>query len=310
MITNYNLKGLVTNIQDFSVHDGSGIRVIVFLKGCSMKCFWCQNPESIDPRPEVAFRPRLCINCNICQEVCPENAIISNEKGKIDRNKCNLCLKCADACPTTALLRIGEWMSVKEVLNKIRSYSAFFEASKDGGVTLSGGDPLYQWEFSYELIKAFRKNHIHVAIETAGYANYTILKKVVDNIDLLLYDIKHMDSQQHKAGTGVPNEIILSNLKRITTEKKNLHCVIRIPLIPGFNDDEENILKTAEFIKSLGIKQIDLLPFNELPSAKYREMGGGEWVCLKFKRQTEKKLEKLEKLVKSKGLRVTIGGLW
>lgn len=310
MKVNYELEGLVANIQDFSVHDGSGIRVIVFLKGCALRCKWCQNPESIESTPEVAFRPRLCINCNRCQEVCEVNAIIASEDGRIDRSKCNNCLKCAEVCPTTALIKVGKLMSVKKVLNKVKSYSAFFDASDNGGVTLSGGDPLHQWKFSHELIKAFRENHIHVAIETCGYANYNIFKIIAQDINLLLYDIKHMDSKKHEAGTGVPNHIILDNLKRIRQEVPDLKCVIRIPLIPKFNDDEENVLKTAQFVNSLGIKQIDLLPFNELPGAKYREMGRGEWEYLNLKRQSEDYLDKLAKQIKAIGLKVTIGGLW
>ena len=310
MPVNYELEGLVTNIQDFSVHDGCGIRVIVFLKGCGMRCRWCQNPESIEASPEVAFRPKLCINCNRCKEVCPVDAIISSDEGKIDRNKCNNCLKCAEVCPTTALIKVGKWMSVKKVSDEVKSYSAFFNASNNGGVTLSGGDPIYQWKFSSELIKAFRENNIHVAIETAGYANYDIFKKITKDINLLLYDIKHMNLEKHKMGTGVPNDIILDNLKKIRQEKKDLECVIRIPLIPGFNDDEDNVTETAEFVSSLGIKQIDLLPFNELPGAKYKEIGRGEWEYLKLKRQNEDYLNKLAKQVKAIGLKVTIGGLW
>jgi len=310
MLLNYELKGLITNIQDFSVHDGCGIRVIVFLKGCTMRCQWCQNPESIEPYPEIAFRPKLCMNCNRCKEICPEGAIILNEDGKIDRNKCTRCMKCVELCPPSALIKIGKWMSVEKVLNKIKSYSAFFAASSNGGVTLSGGDPLYQWKFSSELIKAFYEHGIHVAIETSGYAKYSIFKKIIDHIDLLLYDIKHMNSEKHKISTGVPNDIILNNLRKIRQEKKDLECVIRIPLIPGFNDDEENVAKTAEFVNDLGIKQIDLLPFNELPGAKYRKIGKGEWECIDLKRQPEDQLNKLTKLVKGIGLKVTIGGLW
>ena len=310
MEVNYKLEGLVTNIQDFSVHDGCGIRVIVFLKGCAMRCVWCQNPESLATYPEIAFRSRLCIDCNRCKDVCPVNAIVSKKDGKIDRNKCNLCLKCVEVCPTTALLRVGECMSVNKVFQKVKSYSAFFAASNNGGVTLSGGDPLCQWEYSCELIKAFRKNNIHVAIETAGYASYEIFKKVTENIDLLLFDIKHMDPERHKEGTGVSNDVILSNLKKIRQDRKDLKCVIRIPLIPGFNDDEENVSKTAEFVNLLRIEQIDLLPFNEMPGVKYKEIGKGEWECSKMKRQSDEKLNKLAELVKEKGLKMTIGGLW
>jgi len=203
MEVNYKLEGLVTNIQDFSVQDGCGIRVIVFLKGCSVKCKWCQNPESMNPLPEIAFRPKLCINCNRCVEICPLGVITLDENGKrkIDRNKCNLCMKCVEVCPASALIKIGKRMSVEKVVNKIKSYSAFFSASKNGGVTLSGGDPLYQWEFSSELTKGFNEHGIHVAIETSGYANYDVFKKVVDRIDLLLFDIKHMNSEKHKMGT-------------------------------------------------------------------------------------------------------------
>jgi len=310
MVVNYELKGLITNIQDFSVHDGYGIRVLVFLKGCGLRCKWCQNPESLKSYPEIVFRPKMCINCGRCIEVCPEGAIISVENGRIDRSKCNLCMKCIEVCPSSALIKIGKWMSVNKILKKIQTYSAFFTASNNGGVTLSGGDPLSQWEFSTELLKAFQKYGIHTAIETSGYASYNIMKKIINHLDLLLYDIKHMNSEKHRIGTGVTNDIILDNLRKIRQEKKDLESVIRIPLIPGFNEDIENIIKTSEFVNSLGIKQIDLLPFNDLPGEKYREIGKGQWECINMRRQPDNQLDKLAKLVESIGLKVTIGGLW
>ena len=307
---NKELKGLVTNIQDFAVQDGSGLRLLVFLKGCGMRCKWCQNPESLEAYPEIAFRSNLCVNCGRCKESCSEGAIISAENGKIDRNKCNFCMECIKVCSTTALIKIGKWMTAEEVLKKVIDYSAFFNASNNGGVTLSGGDPLYQWEFSTELIRLFKENRIHSAIETSGYVSYNIFKKVIEHLDLLLYDIKHMNEEYHIIGTGVSNKVILDNIKKIRKEKEELECVIRIPLIPGFNDGEENIRKTADYVNHLGIKQIDLLPFNELPIVKYREMGQGEWEYKHRSRQSDEQLNRLEKIVKSVGLNVTVGGLW
>lgn len=302
--------GWVTNLQDFVVHDGPGLRVLIFLKGCSLKCQWCQNPESLALLPEIEFHTSLCLGCLRCAEVCPiPGAIIEDKERRIDRSKCTKCMVCVDACLGTALRRVGEWMSVEQVLQRIVKYKPFFDHSNCGGVTLSGGEPTFQPEFALRLLKSCREMGIHTVVETCGYTNYETLKGITQNVDLLIYDIKHMDEASHITGTGVSNRLILENLERLCKEV-NTEIVVHIPLITGFNDDDENIIKTAEFVRSLKkIKHVDLLPFNELASGKYKAMGLN-WEYAEVRRQSPEQLSRLQEIVQSYGLEVNIGGLW
>jgi len=303
-------KGLITSIQDYTVHDGPGLRSLVFLKGCSLRCGWCQNPESLNGYPEIMFLEKLCAGCMKCEEVCPEGAILKGKKKRIDWSKCTLCMKCVEICPKQALKKVGTWMTSKELLGILLSYKAFYDSSDRGGVTLSGGDPVFQPEFSVELLKDCSEKGLHTAIETSGDVDYKLFRKITKHLDLLLYDIKHMDDEMHKRATGVSNKRILENLRRTRKEREDLECVIRIPLIPDYNDDDENVGNTAVFLKSIGIKQLDLLPFNEFPTAKYREVGKGEWKYKDVKRQPDKLLAELKKVVEFHGLKCIIGGLW
>jgi len=304
------LEGLVATIQDYSVHDGNGLRSIVFLKGCSLRCAWCQNPESLNMHPEVAFHERLCVACNRCQEVCPEDAIIAAEKGRIDRTRCTNCLKCATVCPVSALARVGRWRTVDQVLEKVRRYVNFYRRSEGGGITVSGGDPMTQPEFTAELVRRGQAEGLNTCIETSGNGPYEKLRQIANHLDLLLYDIKHMDEDLHKKATRVGNKLILTNLARLSMEMPDLKKVIRIPLIPAYNDDAEAVLRTAEFVKSLGIQQIDLLPFNMLSSAKYKMMGLEPWVYAGVNQQSNGELAELVEILEKAGLRSTVGGLW
>lgn len=303
-----NEKGFIANIQDYSVHDGYGIRTLIFFKGCPLHCPWCQNPEAINSGYELMFRSRLCIGCFKCEEVCPANAIIKEGKKRVDAGKCTLCKRCTENCPSKALTLVGREVSVAEVMKVILSYKPFFDASEKGGVTISGGEPTYQAKFVLALLKQCRENGIHTAMETCGYKNFRVLKTLVQYTDLLLYDVKHMDDGIHKKYTGVSNKLILQNLKKLAQEGE-VECVVRIPLIPGFNDSEENVERTARFVSSPGIKKLDLLPFNEMPSGKYNTLGKN-WAYKLGKRQSDEVLGNLKKIVESKGLEVTIGGLW
>ncbi len=300
--------GMVVNLQDYSVHDGYGIRTLVFLKGCPLQCPWCQNPESIRPGYEIKFQAHLCIGCGKCGEACPRGAILKDKEQRIEREKCDLCLRCTDACPSRALSRVGARMSVDALMKPIVSYKPFYDTSERGGVTLSGGEPTFQPEFSLALLKRCREYGIHTAMETCGYTNYETLEALMAHLDLLLYDIKHMKDEVHKKFTGVSNKRILENLEKIS-KRKDVECVIRIPLICDFNDDEENVRETAAFVRSLGLRRLDLLAFNELPSGKYKTLGQ-DWVYKNAKRQPDEVLEKLKGIVADQGLEVTIGGLW
>jgi len=302
--------GWVTDIQDLAVHDGPGLRVLIFLKGCPLRCRWCQNPESLAPFPEIEFHASLCLGCLKCLEVCPiPGAIVEDKEQRIDRSKCISCMACVDACLGKALRRAGEWMSVEQVMQKIVRYKPFFDHSDRGGVTLSGGDPIFQPKFALRLLKSCHEIGIHTAMETCGYTDYETLREIAQNVDSLIYDIKHMDEASHIIGTGRSNRLILENLRRLCKEV-DTEIAVHIPLIPGFNDDDDNIIKTAEFVSSLKkIKHIDLLPFNYLASGKYKAMGL-DWEYNETRRQSPEQLARLQEIVQSYGLEATIGGLW
>lgn len=301
---------LVTDILDFMVHDGYGLRLNVFFKGCPLKCKWCQNPEAIKSEIEMAFHGKRCIDCGKCLEVCPiPGAIIEDSSRRIDRTKCTKCMKCVEVCPGMALQKVGEEYSVEELSAKIGRYSVFFDSSDRGGVTLSGGEPACQEASVLDLLKQCREAGIHTTIDTCGYAPYETIRGIAENADLVLYDIKHMDDAKHIEGTGVSNKRILENLKRLC-EEGDFDIVVRIPLITGYNDDEENVRKTAEFLRSTGkISRLDLLPFNELPAEKYEVMGL-DWACGDIRSQAGEELFRLKEMVENHGFEVTIGGMW
>jgi pyruvate formate lyase activating enzyme len=308
------IKGLITSIQDYSVHDGYGIRMLVFLKGCPLRCKWCQNPEAVKSGIEIEYHSSLCTRCGECFKVCPEGAIIDPQKSedktkRIDRQKCTKCGLCVKACRWGTLSSVGQWMTVEQILKKVERIIPFFKDS--GGITISGGDPVFQPKFSAALLKSCREMGIHTAIETSGFTTYDIFKCLADYCDLVLYDIKHMDNKKHIWGIGQSNKLIHENLTRFVKES-DIECVVRVPLIPGYNDDIENIRKTAKFLSSLRRPpKLDLLPFNVFAGSKYKIIGlEVEYQYSNAKRQTEDHLNKLVEAAKSYGLDVITEGLW
>lgn len=257
----------IFNIQKFSLHDGPGIRTVVFFKGCPLKCKWCANPESQNPRIEIIWDKDKCNNCKTCIINCPAKAI-SNKNGKlyIDENLCHKCMTCVSNCPNYALKTEGETKTINEILNVCIQDKDFYDES-NGGVTLSGGEVLMYPEFTISLLKTLKEHQIHTAIETTGYATLEIFDKVIKYADLLLFDIKHWNEKKHKEGTGVSNNIILNNIKYAIASNKNV--LPRIPVIPGYNNSIQDAEGFIKILNEVGAKEVQLLPFHQFGEKKY-----------------------------------------
>ena len=267
-----NMKGLIFNIQRFSIHDGPGIRTVVFFKGCPLSCRWCSNPESRKNTVELVYDKKKCIGCLTCKSACGYDAILptSDNKIKIDREKCTTCLACVDVCPRHALYTEGRFYTVEELMTEVMKDQVFYEGS-GGGVTLSGGEPLAQGEFAIALLKALKSAGIHTVVETSGYVDEDVFKMAVKFIDLLYFDVKHYDDEKHREKTDVSNQLILQNLKYASTIKKDI--VARIPMIPGYNDSLDDSEKYADLLAEYGIDTVHLLPFHQYGSGKYDLLG-------------------------------------
>lgn len=263
------IKGMVSNIQKFSTHDGPGIRTTVFLKSCPLRCKWCDNPETWQSRPVIMFVPIRCRECGKCVAVCPEGAISMDKENKIDWQRCTTCLKCADACKYDALRRVGTEMTAEEVDKVVRGDEVFYRCS-GGGVTISGGEPLVQPDFTAEIFRLCRKVGIHTALDTSGFGSAEDVAKVIRYVDLVLLDLKIMDPVEHIKITGVPNESILNNAKYMAGKTE---VRISFPLVKGVNDSMDNLRAMAEFCKPLGIKAIDVEPLHKLAGQKYTFLG-------------------------------------
>lgn len=269
-------EGLIFDIKRYAINDGPGIRLVIFFKGCNLHCAWCHNPEGISAGAEKMYAPAKCIRCGTCVEACPEKAIGLTSHGiSTDADRCTLCGNCADVCPTRAIEMSGKPMSVPEIMAVIEKEQVFFDQS-GGGVTFSGGEPLLYSKMLIELLDECGKRGIHRAVDTAGLARTETLLEVSRRTDLFLYDLKAMDPGLHEKWTGVSNEKILGNLK--TLAQTGAHVIIRIPLIGGVNDQEENIRQTAEFISShLGKgTEVHLLPYHAIARHKYAKLGRQE----------------------------------
>jgi pyruvate formate lyase activating enzyme len=271
-----NLTGVIFNIVHGSFVDGHGVRTTVFLKGCPLRCLWCCNPEGQKADPELKFIAADCNNCGKCIDECPVGAIALNaaapeQKIAINRDKCTVCGKCADFCPQGAFGIVGKHMTVEEVMEIIRKDETFYRKS-GGGVTIGGGEATFQPEFTLALIRECKENYIHTAVDTCGYTTTTEGLAALNEADLLLFDLKGMDLHEHKKNTGVSNEIILDNLRRLDSLKKPI--IVRIPFIPGYNDSEKNIVATAAYLEKLkSVERVDIIGYHEYGRIKYGELG-------------------------------------
>ena len=261
--------GIVFDIKRFSVHDGPGIRTTVFLKGCPLRCLWCSNPESQAYAPQIIWWPALCLDCGACLDACSQEAIIRASSGsrRVVPERCSLCGACLQACHTGALEQIGRFMSVEEVIATVEEDDPFFRES-DGGATLSGGEPAAQPEFGRRILQALRERGIRTAIDTCGYAPWEAWSQLLPHTDVVLYDLKEIDDQKHCLYTGVSNEIILRNFRRMVQMGKRI--IVRRPVIPGYNDDMESTEALARFLASHdGGHVIHLLPYHRYGASKY-----------------------------------------
>jgi len=301
---------LVSDFQRFSIHDGPGIRTIVFLKSCPLRCVWCQNPETITPRPEIMLIPNNCIGCGKCVEVCPNNCITYDSSGvvqSIDRDRCALpeCGKCQIVCYANAINISGRFLTVSEVMDEVERDREFFKRT-GGGITFSGGEPLAQPKFLFELAREAKLRKLHTAIETCGYANWETFRPILAFMDMVLYDLKLMDSEEHRRQTGVTNNIILKNLQRI--DQLGIPIRVRMPLVPGLNDSPENIRATAAFAASLAnLQAIDILPYHRIGEPKWGQLDRS-YNLHGIAPHTKEQLDNLVAIAREYGIEVTVGG--
>ncbi len=273
-----NTTGTVFNIQKYSVHDGPGIRTVVFLKGCPLSCLWCSNPESQSFKPQLAYNRNKCISlseCVRCAEICTPGALVRGDDDKIsvEWENCTNCLACTEVCPAGALITYGEEQTVKDVIDQVEKDASFY-ARSGGGLTLGGGEPLAQPVFAIALLKEAKRRYIKTAIETCGHVSKDALLEAGKYINMLMMDIKTLNSVKHKEFTGVGNELIIENFKALRETFPKMWVRVRTPVVPGFNDTVEDIRAIVDFLKEYNV-EYELLPYHRLGTQKYTNMGMG-----------------------------------
>jgi len=303
---NTDLKGYIFDIQGLSVHDGPGCRTLIFFNGCTLNCSWCSNPEGINKKPSLMYYQAKCIACGNCVRDCKYNAIkLTDNKIIISRVICASCNNptCVTECFTDALKVNGYEISVSRLFDIIRRDSHYW--GNEGGITLSGGEPLLQIDFAEEILSRCHNAYIHTAIETCANVPWESFVRVIPYVDWILFDIKHLNSEEHKKNTNSANSLILENAKRLSKEFKG-KLMFRLPLIPGFNDSAENINAVISFLKTIGKDEINILPLHHLGREKY-QMLDKEYLGSKFLVPTYDKMKEIEMMFKTSGINCYVG---
>lgn len=296
------VKGAIFNIQRYSLHDGPGIRTVIFLKGCSLNCMWCSNPESIWPQKQLIYTESKCIYCYNCVKTAPDNLItVSDGKLIINFEALNKRdLSWVSVCPTEAMSVEGELVNSGEIFREVMKDEIYFRNS-GGGITLSGGEALLQPKFARELLYLFTKENISTAVETAGNVPFSSLELVAPWVSLFIYDFKVFNSEIHKKYIGHDNSRIKENLIKLSEIHNDI--LVRMPLIPDVNDDEENLLNTMDFLSKIGIDRLSLLPFHQYGKNKYKSIGK-EYKFEEYKPPSNDHVEKLNNIILSKGFKI------
>lgn len=295
-----NISGYFMEPQNFSVNDGNGIRTIIFFAGCPLKCKWCSNPESCTNSSKIAYYEKTCIGCGSCLRVCPQGVGI-NLNEALQRKKCNSCGVCTEVCPTNSRKNLIYRYNSEQILNMIEKQRIFYKYS-GGGVTFSGGEATLQESMLRELVNKLYDKAVDLAIETSGFFQFDRVKDILEKLNLIFIDIKHMDDSKHRFYTGVGNKNILENISRLKELK--VPVVVRIPVIYGVNSDKENIKKTAGFIKdNLDKPKLELLPYHSFGDSKY-EVLGLEKPSPKFKAPSQECLRELCKIIENEGVQL------
>jgi len=299
-------KGRITKIQRLAIHDGPGIRTLVFLKGCPLRCAWCSSPETQSSEPEILEYPERCLSCGECAKVCSVGAVRRTSKGRlsIDRSRCTRCGDCAGVCYAEALRCVGEERTVTEILGEAERDRVFYDHS-GGGITVSGGEPLQQHEFTARLLRACKEAGLHTAMETCGMAAWEEFEKVIPFVDLLLYDLKLMDPSSHRRWTGSRNDVILNNLRKAL--EKGIPTVVRYPVIMGINCTDDNVSEMCRFLRATSpVLRVDLLPYHSMGEVTYGRMG--RRFRLKGPEVAPEEMERLLSIVVHAGIPAKIGG--
>ena len=265
------MKGLVFGIQHFSIHDGNGIRTNIFMMGCPLHCIWCHNPEGMSYRPLLSYSSNKCGGCGACFLLCPETHCMDNGVHRINREICKRCFRCADNCPCQALEQVGKQMTAGEIMEAIIRDKRYYSTS-GGGATISGGEPMSQFDFTLAILESCRGEGINTALETCGFARTEQFERILPYVDTFLYDIKESDAALHKAHTGADNKQIMFNLEFLST--KGAAIILRCPIIPGLNDRKDHFEFIARLTNDMpGIKGAEIMPYHKLGASKAARMG-------------------------------------